>query len=90
MNKAILVLDMPSSCSECPINDAEYDVCQVTYEHTSVANRNEVIDGIHIKCPLKKLPAKLDDLGLEVWNNRKGNILAPKGLFDEIFESEEE
>ena len=63
MSKAILVIDMPDSCSECPFFlDYYRDMC-------CRANRNQGIDYPYPKdfrqkwCPLKPVPPKT-----EVWD----------------------
>lgn len=47
--KAVIVIDMPSSCSECPLNshtEYDFDVCWVTQGKGG--------------CPLRPLPQKMD------------------------------
>lgn len=93
MSKAILVINTPKSCYECRFHEVDDDF---TVEEVDVCNAYcDVILENEMKnkpswCPLKPLPQSVDDLGLEVWNSRNGSMLAPKGLFDEIYNGEEE
>ena len=57
MSKAILIMDMPSSCSECPIHSINVcgDICCRKRN-----GRNCIIDK-PIWCPLRKCPTKQDE-----------------------------
>lgn len=63
--KAVLVIDMPTKCINCPFNDVDDDmerwICYASTDSTAhVRCREEDID-IHSKpewCPLKPLPQK--------------------------------
>lgn len=56
--KAILVMDMPSSCIKCPCCNigAFYDICRVLNKTTNCSD-NEKPDW----CPLKPAPEKKDE-----------------------------
>ena len=60
MDKAILVIDMPSCCDECFALDdgGDYPFCLITQEQKGYTfrTREQKMD----KCPLKKLPEKYD------------------------------
>ena len=62
MNKAILVIDMPSCCYECFAFDdsGDHPMCLVTEEYRGYRfrAREEKMD----KCPLKPLPTKIEVL----------------------------
>ena len=52
MNKAILVIDMPKNCDECPCEDRDYPVCCVlNKERKCYAKRPNW-------CPLKPIPKR--------------------------------
>ena len=61
MSKAILVIDMPSCCSECFALDDHYDYpeCLITKEQRGY-NFNTKTQRMD-KCPLKPIPKKLED-----------------------------
>ena len=52
--KAILVIDMPNSCYECPLYNDEYDSCGY-YGTKAIKDR----------CPLKPLPKKRELKSME-------------------------
>ena len=60
MSKAILVIDMPDSCSECRFLNDNYDYpeCIVTGETKGYTfrTREQKMD----KCPLRPVPRKID------------------------------
>ena len=60
MDKAILVIDMPSCCDECFTFDdsGDHPMCLVTEEYRGYRfrAREEKMD----KCPLKPLPTKIE------------------------------
>ena len=64
--KAILVLDMPNDCDDCPLNahtDYDFDICWVDKKSKGV-------------CPLKPMPEKMrtdaddieEDSYIQGWN----------------------
>jgi hypothetical protein len=60
MQKAILVIDMPKSCYECPLLDdrGDYPICLITDQTKGYKFR--VREQKMDKCPLKELPEKYD------------------------------
>ena len=60
MDKAILVVDMPSCCDECFALDeyGDYPVCRITQEQRGYTfrTREQKMD----KCPLKLAPEKYE------------------------------
>lgn len=53
MTKAILVIDMPTECVECPLcSDGQCDALGIYMEN--------VFNQKHERCPLRPLPKKLD------------------------------
>lgn len=60
MSKAILVIDMPSCCSECKFLNGNYDYpeCIITGETRGYTfrTREQKMD----KCPLRPVPKKID------------------------------
>lgn len=62
MNKAFLIIDMPSCCYECFAFDdsGDHPMCLVTEEYRGYRfrAREEKMD----KCPLKPLPVKIEVL----------------------------
>ena len=60
MDKAILVIDMPSCCYECFALDdnGDYPRCRITDEQSGYKfrTREQKMD----KCPLKPMPKKID------------------------------
>ena len=59
--KAILVIDMPTCCEDCPcMNWASYEdeiLCGVLGEELFVNDKDEVIKSK--RCPLKPMPTKI-------------------------------
>lgn len=58
MNKAILILDMPDSCIECPCrtkNLKDECVCNCLYEDNKL-NLNDLMHKKPNWCPLKEVP----------------------------------
>lgn len=51
--KAILVIDMPSNCDECPLCDYEYNECK---GKTDIKPKVWVSDERQPWCPLRELP----------------------------------
>ena len=54
--KAILVIDMPDECGECPCYNDEYTICQI--DGRKVGAFSPVQDW----CPLKPMPKKHDNV----------------------------
>ncbi len=62
MGKAILVMDMPECCEECPLMRCEVDCIPEEY---CKANNNEEIINVEKKtdwCPLKELPERKEEV----------------------------
>ena len=77
--KAMLIIDVPEE-----FNDEELSVhYKVVYYPDG--HLKEV--GIHGKQRLIPLPNTLTNLNLELWDSLEGSIVAPKGMFDEIYNS---
>ncbi len=59
MSKAILVIDMPKHCSECPVCEV-WDVIPSVEEYYCTIEKNDVIDKYKKPdwCPLKPVPEK--------------------------------
>ena len=78
MDKAILVIDMPSCCDECRFLDDNYDYpnCIVTGETRGYTfrTREQKMD----KCPLKPVPRKID---VPAWDD---NIKAKNKNAEEV------
>ena len=62
MNKAILVIDMPSCCNECPICASYAESAFSPREYWCVASENTDVDPYNKPswCPLKPPPEKYD------------------------------
>ena len=76
MSKAILVVDMPKTCLECPLmwkEEKNINRCFATQDQIT-------LDSIVEECPL---------IEVDKAHSRAGNWLLPKGLFDEMWEEEE-
>ena len=60
MNKAILIIDMPSCCDECfALNDnGDYPLCLITQEQRGYNFRTR--EQKMSKCPLRPAPEKID------------------------------
>ena len=59
MNKAILVIDMPNDCDECPLAVAtthDYDMC-------CIAGSRIISYGKFPWCPLRELPKRIINFG---------------------------
>ncbi len=62
--KAILVIDMPKSCEECPmLNGADECIWQDEDANWDADTWDDLMAG----CPLKKLPQKKPDKAMEKW-----------------------
>ena len=56
MSKAILVIDMPNSCMDCPLC-ASYEIVSSVEEYwCDIANKNVNQDGRPDWCPLQEAP----------------------------------
>ena len=62
ISKAILVLDMPESCGDCPLQ-TEYDTLRCV-----VNNEIVTMDARPDWCPLKPVPEKVDIPYLTIWD----------------------
>ena len=64
MDKAILVIDMPSRCGECPVC-ASYQSCAFSTREVWCAATGKDVDlySKSIWCPLKEVPDKRDERG---------------------------
>lgn len=61
MNKAILVIDMPDSCGECPIHASYADSAFSIREYWCAAKGEDVYPKSKPDwCPLKPVPEKVD------------------------------
>lgn len=78
MDKAILVIDMPSCCDECRFLDDNYDYpnCIVTGETRGYTFRTR--EQKMNKCPLKPVPRKID---VPAWDD---NIKAKNKNAEEV------
>ena len=87
--KAILIIDMPKSCEDCPCYQPEMNYETIEYHYCGV-DGHEIFTRKISRCPLKPLGLKVEEYGLETWNTRDGIFLCEKGLFDEIYGDDEE
>ena len=76
--KAILVIDMPSCCVECPCYDFDLGLCSPKNEITDVDGRH---DERADWCPLKPLPNAINERGKWIseeyqkgWNAFRENL----------------
>ena len=60
MNKAILIIDMPSSCDMCNFIDGQYHYCNVPWFGKDVS---DYVACRHEDCPLRELPSKMQICG---------------------------
>lgn len=62
MSKAVLVMDMPSSCEECILKNYVGKDCDVVCEVKGMTQSYEdAYKGKPIWCPLRELPEKKED-----------------------------
>lgn len=66
MSKAILVMDMPESCSKCKFlyefgGIKKCELMNVLYAGVSKLSQNNFTKSRHEKCPLKPLPEKKEE-----------------------------
>ena len=86
MSKAILVIDMPKSCADCPLaqNDSDYGLCcfEVGILYDNVRDyKNRRSDD----CPLKPMPEKELD-----WNDGEDEYITGfNACIDEILGEQE-
>ena len=60
MSKAVLVMDMPSSCDECPLFGSHYSDMTCKANGRSI-NYTYPKDERQVFCPLRELPEKKED-----------------------------
>lgn len=94
MSKAILVIDTPSVCADCPasklvvVDHAPHFMCGVTGK---LVPHDIKVSGFRKGlCPAIPLGKRIEEYKLETWNTKDGIFLCEKGLFDEIYGDEEE
>lgn len=96
MSKSILIIDTPNACWECMLcgRGIKERFCIARIYEQGNANDCDIKDLNKVEswCPLKHLPIRItkDHKDLEIWNSRNGYMLAPKGLFDEIYNDKED
>lgn len=85
--KAILIVDMPKSCSECPLFNSDFYACQLVFAELY----EEVRKGIrHENCPLKPLPKHVIDRNKFAIENKYMNYQDGfNACLDEILGEEE-
>ena len=59
MSKAILIIDMPSRCGDCPCFDNFNRMCQEEHKHLALVEIN-IKDKKPKWCPLREVPQKQD------------------------------
>lgn len=60
MAKAVLVMDMPEYCADCPVATSDLEGlyhCAITDNYYSI---DESFNGRDSSCPLRELPEKMD------------------------------
>ena len=88
--KAILVIDMPKSCDECPLN---YDYMDCMGKDTHIELKFE--QARPIDCPLRPMPQKYVERDRSVNTEKEveafhyGLIIGRNALIDEIMGEEE-
>ena len=87
MSKAILVIDMPNNCSECPCCNEEE--CGNQYKGY-ISDYLKWNSGRPSWCPLKPLGKRVEEYELETWTTRDGIFLCEKGLFEKMYGDDEE
>ena len=63
MRKAIIVIEEPNKCSECPLYDHTFWSCN----YTNSKQRDLDIDKLS-DCPLKHMPERINPLNVDVSN----------------------
>ena len=81
MNKAILVIDMPDGCRECPLCGEEHmtyrDYCCITDQYTWTLDKPDW-------CPLKPIPKKIEvSYGSDEQDLEKGYNSCIEQIMDE-------
>lgn len=69
MSKAVLVIDMPENCYECPMLNGS-DECILQDEDTNAFYADDY-DGLRKGCPLRELPEKKDTRKALSWEHKK-------------------
>ena len=97
MSKSILIIDTPKCCRDCQfffsniswycLDNEEFTDKELVETATTDFSKDKPSF-----CPLKQLPISItkDNQDLEVWSSQKGHMLAPKGLFNEIYNDKED
>ena len=81
--KAILIIEVDENA------DFENAIADITFRDNQWGLAPAGIKHWYNGIKLKPLPQLVNGLDLEIWNSTKGQILAPKGTFDEIYEDKE-
>ena len=87
MSKAVLVMDMPERCADCPLRSSEktsYVCCYLTLKNIS---STDYYDKKPDWCPLRELPEKKDRNSperVEYGNFGKGYIAGFNDCIDKI------
>lgn len=84
MSKAILVMDMPSSCDMCEFVDEQYHYCNIPWFGKDVS---DYVACRYEDCPLRELPEE-KELYLSI-NNEKGYCEGYNACIDEILKGEQ-
>ena len=91
MSKAILIIDMPINCNNCPCFDCGDDRCCCNVLNIDLCNEDTTI--IYKDCPLKPIPSKKEITVEMMWNSKyEAESLYYAGFnacLDEITEEEE-
>ena len=66
MSKAILVMDMPKHCLECPMRN-DYDDCVVQSEEQN--DKGCTWELLRKTCPLREVPEKQEDLPTNIYRD---------------------
>lgn len=76
MSKAVLVIDMPICCNECPICASYAESAFSPREYWCTVSDNTDVDPYDKPkwCPLKEMPLK-DERVVDVWNSCIDEIL---------------
>ena len=84
MSKAILVVDMPSSCSKCQLIDC-YNNCPATGLCLEREMGTEQFEKkIYDKCPLKPMPEKITSWKGKSTNYQQGHRDGYNACIDEL------
>ena len=84
MSKAVLVMDMPSSCSEC--NFQQYGVCHAVRK--SIVGTPTDLKRKPDWCPLRELPKKKPTIGKESDNDILCMNAGYNACIDELLKEE--